>query len=92
MKAVTKEKPSTKFLFNAMTSEEYEKAKRFHQFLKQITKGTHGYLTIEWEDLVDMASGFMKTTPYDAYRILMKMKEYGLIKEIDMHYILVNTD
>jgi len=92
MKAVTKEKPSTKFLFNAMTSEEYEKAKRFHQFLKQITKGTHGYLTIEWEDLVDMASGFMKTTPYDAYRILMKMKEYGWIKEIDRHFILVNTD
>ena len=92
MKAVTKEKPSTKFLFNAMTSEEYEKAKRFHQFLKQITKGTHGYLTIEWEDLVDMASGFMKCEPFEAYRILMKMKEYGLIKEIDMHYILVNTD
>jgi hypothetical protein len=39
-----------------------------------------------------MASGFMKTTPYDAYRILMKMKEYGWIKKIDRHFILVNTD
>jgi len=92
MKAVAKKELPTKFLFNAMTSEEYEKAKKFHQFLKQITKGTHGYLTIEREDLVDMASSFMKTTPYDAYRILMKMKEYGWIKEIDRHFILVNTD
>ncbi len=89
---MTKKELLTKFLFNAMTSEEYEKAKRFHQFLKNLTKGTHGYLTIEWEDLVDMASGFMKTTPYDAYRILMKMKEYGWIKKIDRHFILVNTD
>ena len=92
MKAVTEKELSTKFLFNAMTSEEYEKAKRFLQFLKNLTKGTHGYLTIEREDLIDMASGFMKTTPYDAYRILMKMKEYGWIKEIDRHFILVNTD
>jgi len=92
MKAVTKKELPTKFLFNAMTSEEYEKAKRFHQFLKNLTKGTHGYLTIEWEDLVDMASGFMKTTPYEAYRILKKMKEYGWIKVIDSHFIIVNTD
>jgi len=92
MKAVTEKELSAKFLFNAMTSEEYEKAKRFHQFLKNLTKGTHGYLSIEREDLIDMASGFMKTTPYDAYRILMKMKEYGWIKEIDRHFILVNTD
>jgi len=92
MKAVMKNEWPTKFLFNAMTSDEYEKAKRFHQFLKQITKGTHGYLTIEWEDLIDMASGFMKCEPYEAYRILMKMKEYGWIKEIDRHFIIVNTD
>ena len=91
MKAVAKKELPTKFLFNAMTSEEYEKAKKFHQFLKQITKGTHGYLTIEREDLVDMASGFMKCEPFEAYRILMKMKEYGWIKEIDRHFIIVNT-
>jgi hypothetical protein len=34
----------------------------------------------------------MKTTPFDAYRILMKMKEYGWIKQIDRHFIIVNTD
>ena len=92
MKAVTKNESPTKFLFDAMTSDEYEKAKRFHQFLKQITKGTHGYLTIERDDLVDMASSFMKCEPFEAYRILMKMKEYGWIKEIDRHFVLVNTD
>jgi hypothetical protein len=75
-----------------MTSEEYEKANRFHQFLKNLTKGTHGYLTIEWEDLISMTSGFMKCEPFEAYRILMKMKEYGMIKEMDRHFIIVNTD
>jgi len=86
-----KESP-VKFLFNAMTSDEYERAKRFYEFLKNITKGTNGYLTIEWEELIDMASGYMKCSPYEAYRILMKMKEYGWIKEIDKHFIVVNTD
>ena len=83
---------SVKFLFSAMTSDEYERAKRFYEFLKKISKGTNGYLTIEWEELIDMASGYMKCLPYDAYRILMKMKEYGWIKEIDKHFIVVNTD
>ena len=86
-----KESP-VKFLFNAMTSDEYERAKRFYEFLKKITKGTNGYLMIEWEELIDMASGYMKCSPYDAYRILRKMKEYGWIKEIDKHFIVVSTD
>jgi len=92
MKVTMKNKQPAKFLFDAMTSDEYEKAKRFHKFLKNITKGTHGYLTIEWEELIDTASGYMKVSPYEAYQILRKMKEYGWIKEIDKHFIVVNID
>jgi len=83
---------SAKFLFDAMTSEEYERAKRFYQFLKNISKGTNGYITIEWEEFIDMASGYMKYSPYEAYRILRKMKEYGWIKEMDKHFIVINID
>ena len=92
MKVAMQNKSSTRFLFEAMTSEEYEKARRFYEFLKKISKGTNGYISIEWEELIDMASGFMKCSPYEAYRILRKMKEFGWIKEMDKHFIVVNID
>ena len=92
MKVAMQNKLPTRFLFDAMTTDEYEKAKRFYQFLKNITKGSNGVLTIEWEELIDVASGYMKVSPYEAYRILRKMKEYGWIKVIDKHFVIVNTD
>ncbi|ALG97218.1 hypothetical protein AVT97_gp55 [Sulfolobales Virus YNP2] len=82
----------SKFLFNAMSPEEYTKAKEFYEFLKSITKCTHGYLRIDRKKLVDMTAAFMEVSPYEAHQILTKMMQYGWIHTIDNHYIIVNID
>jgi hypothetical protein len=82
----------SKFLFNAMTQDEYPKAKEFYEFLKSITKCTHGFLRIDRKKLVDMAAAFMEVSPYEAHQILTKMVQYGWIHTIDNHFIIVNID
>jgi len=93
MKAVAKKELPTKFLFNGMTTEEYEKAKEFHQFLKSLTKCTHGFLYIDRKKFVDLTSVFMEcSSVYEAHQILMKMKQYGWIREIKDDLVVVNMD
>jgi len=81
-----------KFLFNAMTQDEYPKAKEFYEFLKSITKCTRGFLRIDRKKLVDMAAAFMEVSPYEAYQILTKMVQYGWIRTMDNHFIIVSID
>ena len=93
MRVIMKNEPSSSYLFNGMTTEEYEKAKEFHQFLKSLTKCTHGFLYIDRKKLIDLASVFLEcSSPYEAHQILMKMKEYGWIKELKTDYVVVNID
>jgi len=89
---VAKNESPSKFLINGMTTEEYEKAKKFFEFLKGLTKCTHGFLNIDRENFIDLAAAFMKCTPFEAHQILMKMKEYGWLKELKMDYVVVNTE
>ncbi|MCI4407553.1 MAG: hypothetical protein JHC26_00540 [Thermofilum sp.] len=74
-----------------MTDEELVKAKEFYEFLKSISKCTHGFLAIDRKKLIDLARVFMDlSSPYEAHEILMKMVKYGWIKEIKMDYVVVN--
>ncbi|MCQ4450316.1 MAG: hypothetical protein NO110_06435 [Sulfolobales archaeon] len=82
----------SKFLFNAMTQDEYPKAKEFYEFLKSITKCTHGFLRIDRKKLVDIAAAFMEVPPYEAHQILTKMVQYGWIRMMDNHFIIVSID
>jgi len=82
----------SKFLFNAMTQDEYPKAKEFYEFLKSITKCAHGFLRIDRKKLVDIAAAFMEVPPYEAHQILTKMVQYGWIRTMDNHFIIVNID
>jgi len=92
MRARMAKESQSKFLFNAMTQDEYPKAKEFYEFLKSITKCTHGFLRIDRKKLVDMAAAFMEVSPYEAHQILTKMVQYGWIHTIDNHFIIVNID
>ncbi|MEJ2779369.1 hypothetical protein WIW89_00205 [Stygiolobus sp. CP850M] len=79
-------------LANAMTEDEYRKAKEFYKFLMTITKCSNGVLTIERKKLIDIAAAYMECTPVEAYNILTKMKGYGWIKTMDTHFIIVNIE
>jgi len=79
-------------LANSMTEEEYKKAREFYKFLANITKCSHGVLSIHREKLIDVAAAYMKCKPLEAYNILMKMKFYGWIKTLDKDYIIVNLE
>jgi|LAFK01.1.fsa_nt_gi hypothetical protein len=92
MRVRMEKESQSKFLFNAMTQEEYSKAKEFYEFLKSITKCTHGFLRIDRKKLVGMAAAFMEVSPYEAHQILTKMVQYGWIHTIDNHFIIVNID
>jgi hypothetical protein len=76
----------------SMTEEEYRKAREFYKFLVNITKCTHGVLSIDRKKFIDIASAYMECTPLEAYNILMKMKYYGWIKTLDKDYIIVNLE
>jgi hypothetical protein len=79
-------------LTNAMTDDEYRKAREFYKFLVNITKCNNGVLTIERKKLIDIAAAYMECTPVEAYNILTKMKAYGWIKTLDTHFIIVNIE
>jgi hypothetical protein len=79
-------------LTNAMTDDEYRKAREFYKFLVNITKCNNGVLTIERKKLIDIAAAYMECTPVEAYNILTKMKGYGWIKTLDTHFIIVNIE
>ncbi|WP_062088571.1 hypothetical protein [Sulfolobus acidocaldarius] len=79
-------------LTNSMTDDEYRKAREFYRFLVNITKCSNGVLTIERKKLIDIAAAYMECTPVEAYNILTKMKVYGWIKTLDMHFIIVNLE
>jgi hypothetical protein len=90
MRAVMRKEPQSEFLFNAMTTEEYTKAKEFYEFLKRISECNHGFLNISRKELIDIATTIMKCTPYEAHLILRKMKQYGWIKEINDDLVVIN--
>lgn len=79
-------------VFDAMTEEEFEKAKEFHEFLKNISKTNHGYINIRWEQFIKLASCLMEVPPIEAYQILKKMKNYGWIIRMEQDFIIVKLD
>jgi len=84
-----KESPSP-FLFNAMTPEEYERAKKLYKFLIKLSECKHGFLNISREEFIDLASTIMKCSSFEAYQIIMKMKKYGWIREIKDDLVIIN--
>jgi len=92
MRVRMEKESQSKFLFNAMTEDEYLKAKKFYEFLKRISKSEHGRLNISRDELIDIASAIMKCSPYEAHQILMKMNQYRWLKELKMDYVVVNTE
>jgi len=79
-------------IFDAMTEEEFEKAKEFYEFLKNISKNNRGHITIRWEQFVKLASCLMEVSPIEAYQILKKMQNYGWIIRIEKDFIIVRLD
>jgi hypothetical protein len=79
-------------VFDAMTEEEFEKAKEFHEFLKNISKSNHGYINIRREQFIKLASCLMEVPPIEAYQILKKMKNYGWIIKMEQDFIIVRLD
>ena len=77
-------------LSNAMTEDEYRKAEKFYDFLLGLTKCTGGVLSIDRESFVMLASSFMKCSPGEAVKIIMKMKDYGWIRAWDDRFIVVD--
>jgi hypothetical protein len=83
---------SINLVFDAMTEEEFEKAKKLYEFLKNISKSNHGYINIRREQFVKLASCLMEVPPIEAYRILKKMKNYGWIISMEQDFIIVKLD
>jgi len=79
-------------LANSMTDDEYRKAKEFYKFLVNITKCSNGVLTIERKKLIDIAAAYMECSPVEAYTIIKKMHNYGWIKTLDTHFIIINIE
>jgi len=79
-------------LANSMTDDEYRKAKEFYKFLVNITKCSNGVLTIERKKLIDIAAAYMECSPVETYTIIKKMHNYGWIKTLDTHFIIVNIE
>lgn len=74
-----------------MTDEEMEKAKKFYEFLKELSECKNGQLKFGRDELIPLASSIMKVSPIEAHNILMKMQEYGMITLGD-RFIIVNID
>ena len=91
MEAVRNRAVSIDDLANAMTSDEYLKAKEFYSFLVDISKCTGGILRIEREKFIKLAATMMDCTPAEAYAIISKMRRYGWIKACDSHFVVVNV-
>jgi hypothetical protein len=83
---------TTNLVFDAMTEEEFEKAKEFYEFLKNISKSNHGYINIRREQFIKLASCLMEVPPIEAYQILKKMKNYGWIIRMEQDFIIVRLD
>jgi hypothetical protein len=83
---------SLNLVFDAMTEEEFEKVKEFHEFLKNISKSNHGYISIRWEQFIKLASCLMEVPPIEAYQILKKMQRYGWIIRMEKDFIVVRLD
>jgi len=77
---------------NAMSEDEYRKAREFYRFLVSITKCDHGVLSIDRERLIKVASAYMDCDPLEAYNILRKMMDYGWILIWDRDFIIVNLE
>ena len=77
---------------DSMTEEEYAKAREFYKFLINITKCSHGILSINRKKFIDIAAAYMECTPLEAYNILMKMRSYGWIKTLDKDYVIINLE
>jgi len=77
---------------DSMTEEEYAKAREFYRFLVNLTKCTHGILSINRKKFIDIAAAYMEYTPLEAYNILMKMRSYGWIKTLDKDYVIINLE
>jgi len=77
---------------DSMTEEEYAKAREFYRFLVNLTKCTHGILSINRKKFIDIAAAYMECTPLEAYNILMKMRSYGWIKTLDKDYVIINLE
>ena len=77
---------------DSMTDDEYRKAKEFYEFLVNITKCTHGFLSIDRKKLINITSAYMECSPIEAHAILQKMRNYGWIKLLENDFVVVNLE
>ena len=91
MEAVRNRAVSIDDLANAMSDDEYVRARKFYDLLVQLTRCTNGVLSIDREALLKFASAVMDCTPAEAYSIIRKMQRYGWVKAWDSHFVVVNV-